>query len=82
MLEKEPDMRERLHIRVVDEWRPVVNAKANKWRRKARRTWLDMRDNSRYLGVEDWFWLALLVIWGLASGYATFVASGQGQGLW
>lgn len=82
MLEKELDMRQRPRVRAVDEWRPAVNAKANKWRRKAQRTWLDMRDSSRYLGMEDWFWLALLVIWGLASGYATFVASGQDHGLW
>jgi hypothetical protein len=34
------------------------------------------------MGVEEWFWLAILVIWGLASGYASFVSSGQGQGLW
>jgi hypothetical protein len=82
VLEKDLDMRDRLRVRAVDYLRPVVNAKADKWRRKARRTWLDMRDNSRYLGVEDWFWLALLVIWGLASGYVTLVASGQVHGLW
>jgi hypothetical protein len=41
-----------------------------------------MRRNSQNLDMEDWFWFALLVIWGLASGYATLVASGQGQGLW
>jgi hypothetical protein len=41
-----------------------------------------MRRNSQNLGVEEWFWLAILAIWGLASGYAAFVSSGQGQGLW
>lgn len=82
VLEKELDMRERLRIRAVDDLRPVVNEKANKWRRTARRTWYDMRRNSENLGMEDWFWLALLVIWGLVSGYTTLVSSGQGHGLW
>lgn len=75
-------MRDRLHVRAVDSLRPRVQAKANRWRRTARRTWYDMRRNSQNLGVEEWFWLAILAIWGLASGYAAFVSSGQGQGLW
>ena len=82
MLEKVLDMRARLRIRAVDDMRPVVSVKAEKWRRKARRTYYDMERNIKGLDMEEWFWLALLVIWGLASGYATLVASGQGTGLW
>jgi hypothetical protein len=82
VLEKVLDMRERLRIRAVDDLRPVMNVKAEKWRRKARRTYYDMRRNAEGLDMEEWFWLALLVIWGLASGYATLVSSGQSTGLW
>ena len=82
MLEKVLDMRARLRIRAVDEMRPAMSVKAEKWRRKARRTYYDMERNIKGLDMEEWFWLALLVIWGLASGYVTLVSSGQGTGLW
>jgi hypothetical protein len=45
--------------------RPVMSVKAEKWRRKARRTYYDMERNIKGLDMEEWFWLALLVIWGL-----------------
>lgn len=75
-------MRARMRIRTADALRPLVRAKTDQWRRTARRTWYDMRRNSENFGVEEWFWMAVLVIWGLASGYATLFASGQNQGLW
>jgi hypothetical protein len=71
-----------MRIRAADTLRPVVRAKTDKLRRTARRTLYDMRRNSQNLGVEEWFWLAILVVWGLASGYAALVTSGQGNGLW
>jgi hypothetical protein len=82
VLEKVLDMRARLRIRAVDDMRPLVSVKAEKWRRKARRTFYDMQRNAKGMEMEDWFWLALLVIWGLASSYVTLVSSGQGTGLW
>lgn len=82
VLEKVLDMRARLRIRAVDEMRPVISVKAEKWRRKARRTYYDMERNVKDMDMEEWFWLALLVIWGLASGYVTLVSSGQSTGLW
>lgn len=66
----------------MEDVRPRVGVKAGKWRRKARRTYYDMQRNVKGLDMEEWFWLALLVIWGLASGYATLVSSGQSRGLW
>ena len=82
VLEKVLVMRARLRIRAVDDMRPLMSVKAEKWRRKARRTYYDMERNVKSMDMEEWFWLALLVIWGLASGYVTLVSSGQSTGLW
>jgi len=82
VLEKVLDMRAKLRMPAADDLRPVINVTAEKWRRKARRTYYTMRRNTEDLGMEEWFWLALLVIWGIASGYATLVSSGQSTGLW
>jgi hypothetical protein len=75
-------MRERLNIRGVNGLRPVVNAKANKWRRTARRMRYDLHRNAQHLGLDEWFLLALMVVCGMAIGYQTLMTSTPALSLW
>jgi hypothetical protein len=75
-------MRQRLPIRPWASIRPVVTSQTGKWRRLARRTWYDLRANSRNLGEDEWIWIGLFVLWGVASGYLALYAAGADKGLW